>query len=62
MKKKIGKLVLHKLRNEGWLNDKASFEKIYKKVEQRLENEANKLKKKNNEQLMHIDATFFNVS
>ena len=62
MKKKLGKQVLYKLRNVGWLNDKASFEKIYKKVEERLENETNKLKKKNNEQLTCIDAAFFNVS
>jgi len=61
MKKKIGKQVLHKLRNEGWLDDMAAFEKIYKKVEERLENETNNLKKKNNEQLTCIDAAFFNA-
>ena len=62
MKKEIGKKIINTLKNEGWLDDKASFEKLYKKIEERLENETNKLKKKNNDKLVKINANFFNLS
>jgi len=60
MKKKQGKNILKKIREKGLLNDKPSFDKQYKKVEERLENETNDLKNKNNAKLISIDSTFYN--
>ncbi len=61
MKKRQGKNILKRIRQKGLLNDKQSFEKQYKKVEEKLEKETEELKNKNNAKLINIDITFFHL-